>query len=369
MPCPKSILTRLALESTIIFARPEDLILFDLTEEVRDFAFEISDNMVESYEEDEEEDLENANDEFIADQRISDPGIIRGHMGSVTIESIMKDIQDRTRLHLLHAECVIRADLRKRFMQMKSHLQAKGRREHHGRRSIVFHGTPRQNVGSIVSSGFVVPGNPTRAGQGVEVRYGTTWGQGIYTSPDPCYSLSYTDDTRSRGPTAFPGQKLIVCSVLMGKRHDVYDYRRYSPEVEEGYDSHVSPSELEYVVFEGAQVLPLFVLHLTSKAKWDLLSMEENKVVPDLVLDKLRAGLSMKDRRDLEVARRKNLTQLARKYLPNGFGPARGDKFVVEEMAPVDDDEEMWGDFQDPTSNIPGEFQYDRVQSFWNSSW
>jgi hypothetical protein len=41
----------------------------------------------------------------------------------------------------------------------------------------VFHGTLRQNVGSIVASGFVVPGKPTRAGDSVEVRCGTTWGQ------------------------------------------------------------------------------------------------------------------------------------------------------------------------------------------------
>jgi hypothetical protein len=44
--------------------------------------------------------------------------------------------------------------------------------------------------------------------------------------------------------------------------------------------------------------------------------------------------------------KRKILTKLGRKHFPLGFGPAAGDKFVVEEIGDVDDDEEEWGEYQ-----------------------
>ena len=55
---------------------------------------------------------------------------------------------------------------------------------------VVFHGTLRRHVGSIVQSGFVIPGRKTVAGQEVEVRCGATFGVGTYTSPELTYSLS-----------------------------------------------------------------------------------------------------------------------------------------------------------------------------------
>jgi uncharacterized protein (DUF3820 family) len=40
-----------------------------------------------------------------------------------------------------------------------------------------------------------------------------------------------------------------------------------------------------------------------------------------------------------------HLTNMARKHFPFGFGA--GKRFVVLEIADVDDDEEAWGDYQD----------------------
>ena len=40
------------------------------------------------------------------------------------------------------------------------------------------------------------------------------------------------------------------------------------------------------------------------------------------------------------------MTKLAKKHFPFGFGPAQGDKFVVEEIGEVDEDEEEWGEYQ-----------------------
>lgn len=106
-------------------------------------------------------------------------------MGSVNFESIMEHVPSS--LRLLHAECVLRADLRDRFLKMKHKIQARAARGHWGRvadkmydrfgqEEVVFHGTLRHHVGSIVASGFVVPGQSTRAGDEVAVRCGSTWG-------------------------------------------------------------------------------------------------------------------------------------------------------------------------------------------------
>lgn len=48
----------------------------------------------------------------------------------------------------------------------------------------------------------------------------------------------------------------------------------------------------------------------------------------------------------------------AKKNLPFGFGPA-GEHFVVEEIADIDDDEEISGDFQQDARD--NQFQSDRM--------
>lgn len=121
--------------------------------------------------------------------------------------------------------------------------------------------------------------------------------------------------------------------------------RRQNTEVTEGYHSHISPNKMEYVVFNTAQVLPLYVLHLANKSA-GLTKTELGYRMP-VVAD---------SRGHLGVQSRASMTEYARKYLPNGFGPMRGTKFVVEAIADVDDDEEMWGEYQ----YDEGEFQEER---------
>lgn len=185
-------------------------------------------------------------------------------MGTQTIEDVMSKLPKTVKL--IHAEVVLRNDLRKRFMDMQCKIRQatsmgiNDRRakdaawDKYGREEIVFHGTLRQNVGSIVRNGFIVPGQKTSNGETIGVRCGSTWGQvntfplresasystftqGIYTSPDPNFSLgwlfqmqlemmfvftihlySYTDYTAggvNKGRTRLlPGQKLVRLSPL-----------------------------------------------------------------------------------------------------------------------------------------------------------
>lgn len=208
----------------IIYTRPHERVLFDLTEEARELASSIRDDIKEVWEElkdgDEESvegyDWDTANEEYVGNQRmfrcnlsfleltdwplgVSDHDIIRSHMGSATFATIMAQVPG---LKLLHAECVLRADLRERFLKMKHTIQAKAARhprrgenidhiyDKFGREDLVFHGTLRRHVGSIVASGFLVPGQSTLAGEEVVVGCGSTWGMvcGVFYSIFPSYS-------------------------------------------------------------------------------------------------------------------------------------------------------------------------------------
>lgn len=326
--------------------KPDQPVLFDLTEETREFTEGLREVIRASLEEGETETEREDYNINEPDKRVTDLAIVQSHMGSTTIETIMSRLPSSTKL--LHAEVVLRTDLRERYLTMREKLQQHAVRairdrrkrdmvwDKYGQEEIVFHGTLGHNVGSIVRSGFVVPGQETGLGEAVGVRCGSTWGQGIYTSPDPEYSLWYTDYSPDGGVDGrhrlLPGQKLIICVVLMGRRRNVTSPRRFNSNVEEGFDSHVSPNELEYVVFNSVQVLPLYVLHLGDQ--------QAQSVLP----------------KGLDFRQPVDLTEYARKYLPNGFGMARGRRFVVEEIAPVDDDEELWGEYQYTNAEQQSEF-------------
>lgn len=122
---------------------------------------------------------------------------------------------------------------------------------------LAFHGTPAQNVNSILSKGLLVP----ETGLGKKVHHTTDkgwYGKGIYLSPDPVYCSAYC---KSSG-------KLLVCAVLMGKRYSCKDNQEKNGKpCKSGYDSHTSPCMKEYVLFKACQVYPCFVLNFGGEAK------------------------------------------------------------------------------------------------------
>ncbi|KAG6917221.1 hypothetical protein DXG01_003335 [Tephrocybe rancida] len=343
---------------SILQSKPDEPVLFELTEETREFTEGLRDDIKISYEEEEEDVDEDMYDDINdPDRRITDQSIVQTHMGSTSLADIMSRLPPTTKL--LHAEIVLRTDLRRNYEAMRLKIQQQATRDisdrrkkdavwdQFGKEEIVFHGTPRHNVGSIVRSGFVVPGQQTVDGEKVHVRCGSTWGmvgQRFYTDVT-------TAGIKQRGRRLLPGQKLIVCAVVMGRRRLMTETRRYIPTVEPGFDSHVSPSQLEYIVFNSAQVLPLYVLHLGN-------GREESDPRPNLPLSIPSSALS-----------EDNLTEYARKHLPNGFGASSGHRFTVLEIAPIDDDEELWGEYQhiDAGSDANlGEFQDERW-NYWSN--
>lgn len=142
--------------------------------------------------------------------------------------------------------------------------------DHLLRPRVTFHGTQRQYVPSIVRHGFLKPGaKDPGTGEAHRARCGSTYGAGIYSSPDSDFALSYSDSylrskRRPTRPGEYAGLKLVVCAVTMGRSAKVWreDGLRTQTNSLAGADSHVANHGLEYIVFDSAQIIPVLVIHI-----------------------------------------------------------------------------------------------------------
>ncbi|KAJ2896515.1 hypothetical protein MKZ38_005468 [Zalerion maritima] len=283
---------------------------------------------------------------------------------------------------VLHVEEIIRHDLANKYLKYQANLRDKlestskeklikcvGVSGGNARKEdlveellkpkVTFHGTPRQNVPSIVRHGFFKPGSkiPKESkanGEKHEVQHGSTYGRGIYSSPSPSFALSYSGYycEPPSSPSEFFGLKLIVCATLMGRPAAVTrdDNWRCQYESYPGSDSHVANNKFEFIVFDSAAILPVYVIHLDwgnsnsdhvldiPKDPRDWVKRKPNVSARRIVTDDFAAG-DKKRAREAALAR-------AKKYFPYGYGPATGGRFVVEEIGEVSEDEEDYGDYQ-----------------------
>jgi hypothetical protein len=296
-----------------------------------------------------------------------------------TPEQICAKLPDHVRV--INVESVLRNDLVERFFscraEMRQRLRTRPRAElarsiPHDALSqmkgleemvdylttprLTFHGTGRNFIYSIVRYGFAKPGAQIGdTEEKLSIRCGSTYGRGIYSSPSPGFSLSYSGYwARATKKDEIASMKLIVCGVLMGRTAGLTrkDNWRNHSEAMPHADSHVANSEYEYIVFDEAQIVPCYVIHLdwgAEMARWFLESIPEDseewveqqkkKTHPRLLPKVTYAG-------DLE--REKAAKQAAAaKWFPYGYGPAKGTRFVIEEIGETSDDEENYGEYQD----------------------
>ena len=302
----------------------------------------------------------------VAYDALPDAQVAAEYMGKITLEMIIEYLRGY-KYTVLHSEVVLNPRLQARFENMWDHLTVKYKdwkklKEKFLTPEIVFHGTRRDYIANIVARGFVKPGDSMNGGKStLKVRCGSRYGIGIYTSPDPLTSVSYADDS-DEGFQKLPGEKLLVCACLMGRRYVCPAWgREDSDQVMEGFDSHVGEpftpkaEPREYVVFNPAQLLPLYVLHIDHEDRWNdrgpprFSSWGAYQAWWNDQQRRKLTGLEEVDQsyQTLTPAMKKKiLTKIASKHFPLGFGPATGNKFVVEEIAPADDDEEDWGEYQ-----------------------
>ncbi|KIO23232.1 hypothetical protein M407DRAFT_214972 [Tulasnella calospora MUT 4182] len=306
-----------------------------------------------------------------------DAKVAQSFMGKVTIQSITQGLPASVRL--LHAEVILRAPLVRRFNEAREALIKKYAREakkkvrasareqisesviprdvfadRFTQIDVVYYGTQRQHVGSIVRSGFVTPG--MKIADGANVNPASPYCEGVHTSSDVAQCLGYSDMTK-KGSRVLPGQKVLVCAALLGKQYKISEddlqglCSCFLPEESLSCDSAATPDK-EHIIFDPVQLLPLYVLHLEDHSATSGGWKAEDDSSSNNVSDK---------------ARKKLLTAQAKKHFPYGFGAA-GSKFVVEEIASPQDDEEEWGEHQTDRLDLElakvdafGEFQRMRL--------
>ncbi|KAI0171891.1 ADP-ribosylation [Hypoxylon sp. FL1284] len=295
---------------------------------------------------------------------------------------------------VLHVEEIIRNDLARKFHNKRERMRTELLKQphgelraqvppqlHHKKRKevfvehlleprVTFHGTARQFVPSIVRYGFLQPGkkNPG-TGQAHEVRCGATYGRGIYSSPNADFSLSYTGDTcHATKANEFFGIKLFVCATVMGRRVEMTreDNWRDQSQPFPGADSHVANRDLEYIVFDAAQILPVYVIHIDwghdNALHFENLPSDPGRFVPAQTRRHPRLIEHIRWPGEAQRAKKAALARAA-KYFPYGYGPATGGRFVVEEVGEADEDEEDYGEYQ----ALRGEEVRDKTNlDFWS---
>ncbi|KAF8855832.1 hypothetical protein BDZ45DRAFT_727889 [Acephala macrosclerotiorum] len=290
----------------------------------------------------------------------------------------------RETYRILHVEPVTRADLANRFQKRQKAIYddvvklpkgelrkyvnpmkirrgsaldtQEGLAEEICKPRVTFHGTQRHKVSSIVRYGFVKPGD--KAGRTkIEVECGASFGVGIYTSPDFEYALWYSNPSFNFGsrvqPEAIPGIRLIVCATVMGLALPVSreDTRRTTEIADEAAHSHVSPDNLEYIVFDAAQIIPCYVIHLDFGAEFAKKELESFPEDPWKWVRRSQNARAKIEKptyvspADVEAAKAARKAA-ASKYFPYGYGPATGTSFVIQEIGETSDDEENYGDYQ-----------------------
>ena len=179
-------------------------------------------------------------------------------------------------------------------------------------------------------------------------------GRGVYSSPSAEFSLSYSgSEALPTSPDGFWGMKLFVCATLMGLSVDMTrgDNWRERSEPYPGAHSHVGNSKYEYIVFDSAQILPCYVIHLDwgkdNAEFFQEVSQDSSNFVTKLSLSVIDVRKEEREMAPGDKQRKKEeLVAKAKKYFPYGYGPATGMGFVVEDVGEVDDDEEEYGEYQ-----------------------
>jgi hypothetical protein len=296
-----------------------------------------------------------------------------------SIKEICDEIPDTYRI--LHVEPVFRMDLVTRFRRRQKKMMdeillfsyyrlrecvsgkiiptgssrdnKRGLAEEICKPRVSFHGTQRHVIPSIVRHGFIKPGD--KAGnEDIEVRCGASFGVGIYSSPWSEYSLFYANmsdgSPQKTRPEDIPGLRLIVCAVLMGRALQVTrdDTRRTTEIADKTAHSHVSPNGFEYIVFDAAQIIPCYVLHLDLGVQEARKAMRQAPADPSsFKKSKTNSKWQPQELFPGELERIKQAKQAAAaKWFPFGYGPAKGTSFVIEEIAEHSDDEEDYGQYQ-----------------------
>lgn len=175
------------------------------------------------------------------------------------VEKRIKKGKKPIRFVLIGAEKISNALLEARF-EIKKRMMVAERDSKDCRERVSFHGTHPKNVKSIIKTGllrFQHPLNPCKVQ--VDDGYFGTNKKGIYVSRYADYTLKYSN----RVAPVEPGDdvKTIMFRTMPGKtKHIEKLVGGIDPTA--GFDSHSSPTFLEWYLFDEAQCCPQYVLQV-----------------------------------------------------------------------------------------------------------
>lgn len=195
------------------------------------------------------------------------------------------------------------------------------------RPNVTFHGTPHQNVASIVKFVFKLPGTIIEDVMIVSPRSGIAVDdQGIHSSPEAFYALMFarTGGLPTR-PDQIPGIRLFICATLMG---NCYTRPGVHGPLARGFDSQMTDNGFESIVQDSAQILPCYVVSLDMTTPEATKIMREAQMKPIAFMGgqkrELCRRMEKKELESLDPGELRRLKQekrmAAMKYFPLGFG-------------------------------------------------
>ena len=188
-------------------------------------------------------------------------------------------------------------------------------------------------------------------------------------------------------PNEFAGLKLIACAVITGRCKYMLssDNWRERSEPYPGADCHAGNQMDEYVVFDDAQIIPCYVIHLdlgrdavkylAEHKQEDMTSYisnwhaRKNDRTAWARSESKLAGPDLAFPGDRQRAKEALLAK-AKKYFPYGYGASSGANFQILEVGEVDEDEEEYGVYQtdrhEGADNDAARGIKDPVVDIWN---
>ena len=148
---------------------------------------------------------------------------------------------------------------------------------------ISYHGTRTTILPEIIVHGFLKPGSTHPAsGEKLKVDKGSTYGSGVYTTPNPHLALTYSSwDNPSYHDLAVdsPIKQIIVCGTVLGRAANVRpgEGSREATSLKHGARRRVANGGEEWILKDEDQVLPIFVV----SSQWYPESSEEISAYAD----------------------------------------------------------------------------------------
>jgi len=160
---------------------------------------------------------------------------------------------------LMNAWKVVNPELENKFAYFYEKLKTLGRNAEELKVRRAYHGTRASNVEPICKNGLLKIGNPKNPSQATDPGWFGDPRKGVYVSRHVEYTTKYSNSLAHLEPN--DRVKIIMFKTLPGKSFHVEQVTKgMSPTP--GYDSHSSPSFLEWFLFDEAQSCPVYVLEV-----------------------------------------------------------------------------------------------------------